>query len=116
MMTIRLPAPGGRVVEALVDDADHQRLARFQWRQLPSGYVVRRQRHVGGARRYYYLHREIVGATHGDLLKVDHLNGQKLDNRRSNLRVRSGLSATPRAHAFAAVADLGDTDLTGAAS
>ncbi len=79
---------GGGQIAALVDEADLERLARFRWR-LRSGYVVRRQRH-GTVRRYYYLHREVVGATHGDRLRVGHVNGDRLDNRRANLAVGTG--------------------------
>jgi hypothetical protein len=35
----------------------------------------------------FYLHRELMGLTHGNTLTVDHLNLDKLDNRRANLRV-----------------------------
>jgi hypothetical protein len=92
MASIPVRASGGGRVVALVDDADHARLARFHWRQLSSGYVARRQRHRGG-RRVLYLHREVVGATHGDLLRVEHVNGDKLDNHRANLRVRPAVTA-----------------------
>lgn len=36
-----------------------------------------------------YLHRQIMGSKPGDRMDVDHINRDKLDNRRSNLRVLS---------------------------
>lgn len=79
-----------------MDEEDRDRLARFNWRLLPSGYVARRAM-THGVRHIYYLQREVVGATHADLLRVEHANGDKLDNRRGNLHVRSAAVAPPAA-------------------
>ena len=103
MAPIPVSGPGGGPLLAFVDQADYDRLARFRWRLLPSGYVVRRQRHHGG-RRVFYLHREVVGATHGDRTQVEHENGNKLDNRRANLRVRPVSSPPSRPRERVAVA------------
>jgi hypothetical protein len=70
----------------LVDDADRPLLERFKWRVGNRGYVVREtwsnyERHV------VLLHRAILGLTPADKVEVDHRNGNKLDNRRSNLRL-----------------------------
>jgi hypothetical protein len=94
MASIPVTVAKGDPVVALVDDADHDRLARFHWTQLPAGYVVRYVRHRGG-RRVHYLHREVMGLTHGDLLHVEHVNGDKLDNRRASLRVRAVVTSPP---------------------
>lgn len=84
----------GYPAAALVDDADLHRLSRFRWTLVPSGYVARKQRHRGG-RRVFYLHREVVGATHGDMSRVEHINRDRLDNRRENLLVKSTVSCPP---------------------
>lgn len=66
----------------LIDDADIQLFLAHDWRRDGSvkGYV---QRGVKGGQ--VYLHREILKAPQN--LYVDHINGNPLDNRRSNLRL-----------------------------
>lgn len=86
---IRLPLRnkhGVVVGHALIDDDDF-RLARYRW-CMTKGYVVRGVKIPGTRKnRLIRLHREVLGLVHGDGLEGDHENGNKLDNRRSNLRV-----------------------------
>lgn len=67
---------------ALVDDADFEWLNQWSWhaRGKRNVYVVRK-----GYGKYLLMHRELVGVPPGFIL--DHINGNTLDNRRSNLRV-----------------------------
>lgn len=65
---------------ALVDASDFDVLNRYRW-SLKDGYAARFDRDRGKA---VSMHREIVNPPDG--LVVDHLNGHRLDNRRSNLR------------------------------
>jgi hypothetical protein len=73
---------------AIVNAEDYERLGRFKW--FASGpekypYAIRAIYPEKGVRRMLYLHREIMKPPEG--LVVDHINGNTLDNRRSNLRL-----------------------------
>jgi hypothetical protein len=67
-------------VMALVDDIDFDRLNESAWRVSSTGYVVRGNRSLK-------MHREILALALGDARQVDHINGNKLDNTRANLRM-----------------------------
>lgn len=68
---------------ALVDDADFEALSRYPWFLGKGGYAVRNSR--GLIRRHIYMHREVLNTPTG--LDTDHVNGNRLDNQRANLRV-----------------------------
>lgn len=88
---IPLHAVGGMVrAHAVIDSADAEWAAQWRWSLGVDGYVVRTQHVTNGGRRgvkNFRLHRELVGLTNGDGFEVDHINRDRLDNRRSNLRV-----------------------------
>lgn len=70
---------------ALVDDEDFDWLNKYGWYRTPCGYATRRvwagtNRQVG-----LLMHREILGVEPGE--EVDHINADRLDNRKENLRV-----------------------------
>lgn len=66
---------------ALVDNSDYDELCRHAWNySTPQGYARRKSRDG-----IIYMHRQILDAPAGT--DVDHINGDKLDNRRSNLRL-----------------------------
>lgn len=67
-------------VVALVDTADSAVVAGFNWRLCTNGYVYADRGHLRIA-----LHRLIAGAGNGE--RVDHENGDPLDNRQINLRI-----------------------------
>lgn len=86
--TARIPLYGtGDIVRAhaLIDAADAEWAAQYRW-YLNDGYA-RRGEHFPGRRLVAFaMHRELLGLTLGDGVEVDHINRDKLDNRRSNLR------------------------------
>jgi len=77
---------GEVVAHAVVDDIDYEFVMRWKW-CLVGGKYVRRGYREGGKQKCMYLHREIA-ARAGLCLDddIDHINHDRLDNRRSNLR------------------------------
>lgn len=69
---------------ALVDDADFEFLNQWKWRLSNRGYAVRGER-KNGIYKTIFIHRELLATPEGFI--TDHINGDCLDNRRSNLRV-----------------------------
>ncbi len=75
---------------ALVDDEDYEKLMKFSWAFNPEGlgYAVRKGNQRRGEPRTIQMHREILDMV-CDKTKnkiIDHINGNGLDNRKSNLR------------------------------
>lgn len=91
---VRLPlrARDGSVrAYAIVDAADAPVVSQYRW-HFERRYAVR---DVGGRRqkRKIYLHRQILGLVPGDGLEGDHRDRDRLNCRRSNLRIVPGMSA-----------------------
>lgn len=63
----------------IVDDDDFEEASRHVWHKCGLGYAGRT---LNG--RTVYMHRLIMNAKKGD--EIDHINRNKLDNRKSNLR------------------------------
>ena len=71
---------------AIVDDGDFDDLNQFNWCFHNSGYAVRGVR-VSGKVTLQWMHRIITNCPAD--MDVDHINHDKLDNQKSNLRVCS---------------------------
>ena len=89
-MTRRIPLGNRRreiVGYVLVDEDDHDYLRNQKW-FCAQGYAVTGKTGANG-QRLEAMHRLIMGLDPGDERVVDHINGDKLDNRQRNLRVVS---------------------------
>lgn len=70
--------------QAVVDDDDYETVNQFKWYyDKTTGYAKRDQR-IDGKRKCIYMHR-FINSTAEDKL-TDHINGNRLDNRKVNLR------------------------------
>jgi hypothetical protein len=70
---------------ARVDRKDYFRLGQYEWYENRDGYAFRRIEVPGQPCQFVRLHQDILPVSEG--LTVDHRNRQRLDNRRSNLRM-----------------------------
>lgn len=66
-------------LSAMVDDEDYRYLSETRW-QFNNGRAYRWEKDHA-----VYMHREVLNAPKGK--QVDHINHNKLDNRKSNLRL-----------------------------
>ena len=67
-----------------VDDEDYDSLGKHPWHINTRGYAARTI-HNKGNQKNIRMHREIMNTPVG--MQTDHINHDKLDNRRSNLRI-----------------------------
>lgn len=65
---------------ALLDDADFERVNAIKWYCTSNGYAANKN-----GSKYTLMHRMIMSVEKPD--EIDHINRDKLDNRKSNLRV-----------------------------
>jgi hypothetical protein len=81
---IELTGKFGKGKVAIVDDDTYQKYGHLSWHLSNWGYPMRRIGVNGERNHTVLLHRLVMSAKKGQI--VDHLNGNKLDARRSNLR------------------------------
>lgn len=81
---VPLTKPNGEIVGyALIDEDDCEFVSSFKWRLSDWGYAYA----SGGDKVKLLMHRMFLGLEKGDKREGDHINGDRLDNRRSNLRI-----------------------------
>jgi len=66
-------------VFCILDDEDYEKYKKFNW-WLSCGYPARYRKNGT-----IYMHREIMNTPKG--METDHINGDRLDNRKENLRI-----------------------------
>lgn len=81
-MAKEIPLTKGK--KAIVDDSDYEWLMRWSWCFNSNGYAVSAT-FTGIKGKVVYMHRLIMEPPKGK--DIDHINGDGLDNRRSNLRI-----------------------------
>ena len=74
--------------DILLDDEDYERVSKFQWGVWKKkGYNYHNIMRKGHGHESLHLSRFILELENWDGLVVDHINRNRLDNRKSNLRV-----------------------------
>lgn len=73
----------------LIDPEDYEIIVSHDWRLNRKKYEIQNQAYFQAAvkGKTIHLHREIMGCIHGDKKYVDHIDGNTLDCRKSNLRI-----------------------------
>lgn len=71
-------------ITCVVDDDAPAEIFNYKWYAYLSGERRYFRCQIGSKRKNIFLHRMIIDAKEGQ--SVDHINGDTLDNRRSNLR------------------------------
>lgn len=79
-----IKASRGEII--LVDEADFDQLSKYSWCTNATGYAYAYARGTGRKNRQTVtMHRLVMDFPKG--MRIDHINRNKLDNRRDNLRI-----------------------------
>lgn len=91
----------GCTTDILLDPEDYQRFSDTTWYVDKDGYA-RRNQWINGRTKTFLLHRCILNIEWQSAKEtcVDHINGNKLDNRKSNLRIVSYAENASNRHAI----------------
>lgn len=77
----------------IIDKEDYEKIKNYTWyachkRKNSSPYIIADYM-IDGKKYKLYLHRFLMGCVKGDGKIIDHINGDTLNNSKSNLRVAS---------------------------
>ncbi|MBA3844259.1 MAG: HNH endonuclease [Actinobacteria bacterium] len=72
---------------ARIDEDAADEIGQHNWSMDADGYAFRLAILPDGRKRVVRMHRQVLGLKHCDGQVTDHINRDKLDNRRANLRV-----------------------------
>lgn len=90
-ITARIPLlnrAGETVGHTLIDASDADFLCQWGWTLNAQGYAARANTTSDGKRETVRIHRELLGLPRiPNGIEVDHISRDKLDNRRTNLRI-----------------------------
>lgn len=74
-------------VEIIIDDQELDIFSKYKWNISSKGYVYGYLGRFNNKNLRGYIHRLLLNNPPYPKYQVDHINGNKLDNRRSNLRI-----------------------------
>lgn len=77
---MKIKLSGKTELSMVVDDNDYEKLSQHKWYLRKDGYIART-----ADKRTVYAHRVIMNTPDG--MHTDHINRDKLDNRKANLRI-----------------------------
>ncbi len=90
--------PVGKLHLAIVDDDDVDYLSQWEWSISTEGYAIRREKGPDGKSKTVQMHRAVNKTPDG--LLCDHINGNRLDNRKCNLRAATPAQNSRNKHGY----------------
>ena len=87
-IAVMLPVKSqGEWLYTFVDIETFMNVKDYKWWLSSDGYAVTNVRKEDGSRTKVRIHRMAMGLSFGDKVDVDHIDGNKLNNHRRNLRI-----------------------------